>query len=72
MNYPAFPAQTLKRSSINGVVFHFQRCTVFVIGPRSNYNKCFRLLNADDAGLTDLFLCKSAKISSIRFIRVPT
>ena len=30
MNYPAFPAQTLKRSSINGVVFLFKRCTVFV------------------------------------------
>lgn len=30
MNYPAFPAQTLKRSSINGVVFLFKRCAVFV------------------------------------------
>ena len=30
MNYPAIPAQTLKRSSINGVVFLFKRCTIFV------------------------------------------
>ena len=30
MNYLAFPAQILKRSSINGVVFLFKRCTVFV------------------------------------------
>lgn len=30
MNYPAIPAQTLKRSSINGVVFLFKRCAVFV------------------------------------------
>ena len=30
MNYPSFPAQTLKHSSINGVVFLFKRCAVFV------------------------------------------
>jgi hypothetical protein len=28
MNYPAIPAQTLKRSSINGVVFLFKRLSV--------------------------------------------
>ena len=35
--------------------------TAIVIGPRSNYNQCFRLLNADDADWADLFYVNQRK-----------